>query len=341
MKKQLYKPISKIYQPDRCEPLELAADSGQIQMKALRRFDYPGVDLPDAVLPGVYSIGYWDAKIDQNWGLDWHRNEGIEFTFLASGNLSFSTKKETFELGSGDITITRPWQPHKLGNPNVTAGKLFWIIIDVEVKQPHQDWKWPDWIILSKEDLNYLTKVLRQNEMPVWKSNKNVQNYIMELGHCLNMLSNGEILHSKFNILINQLFLELLNIFKKGEVELDESLIVNKRTVAIFLNYLLTNFERQWTLDDMAEYCGLGITSLSKYCKQLTNMTPVNYLIKIRLEAAAKILEKNSSKNVSEVCYDCGFSSTQYFATVFKKRYKVTPSDYKLKFCQQSNVELV
>jgi len=331
MKRKRYKDFDKIYHPDRCESLIQAVNSGQLDMTALRRNNYPGLDLPDSVLPGVFSIGYWDAKINQNWGMNWHRNEGIEFTFLASGNLNFSTEKAQFNLGSGDFTITRPWQRHKLGNPNITLSKLYWMIVDVGVVQPHQSWKWPSWIILSKRDLNYLTKVLRQNEKPVWKTSKKMQECFYELGRCLDE-STIWIPHSKFNILINELLLELLSLFKKGEVKLDESLIVHIRTVEIFLKHLHDDFERHWTLEDMAEHCGLGITSLTKYCKQLVNMTPVNYLISVRLDAGAKMLVENNEKNVTEVCYDCGFSSSQYFATTFRKKYKCSPSDYRTNF---------
>ncbi|WP_262246035.1 hypothetical protein [Parapedobacter soli] len=60
--------FKKIYTPDRCDPLIQAASTGQLCMKGLRRYDYPGVDLPDFVLPGVCSMGYWDAKTAQDWG---------------------------------------------------------------------------------------------------------------------------------------------------------------------------------------------------------------------------------------------------------------------------------
>ncbi|MGC6432143.1 MAG: helix-turn-helix domain-containing protein [Jejuia sp.] len=323
-----------IYKPDRCEPLEQAAISGDLKMKALKRADYPGIDLPEDVLSEVFSIGYWDAKMEQNWGLDWHRNEGIEFTFLESGSLRFFREQnEKYELESGDFTITRPWQLHKLGKPNVTISKLYWLIIDVGVRQPHQEWQWPDWIILSKEDLCFLTKVLRQNEMPVWKTNTKIKSCFSELGRCLDSCDKS-IPHSKLNILINQLLLELVDLFKRDEVILDESLTINKRTVEIFLNHLAQNYNRNWSLESMAEHCGLGLTSLSKYCKALTNMTPVNYLIKLRLDAAAKMLKQSEHKSITAICFDCGFSSTQYFATVFKKRFKCSPRDYKLKFTE-------
>lgn len=333
-----YKDFHKIYQPDRCEPLILAANSGQLQMKALKRDNYPGLDLPDAVLPGVINVGYWDSKISQTWGLDWHRNEGIEFTFLSSGNLFFSTQKKQFDLKPGNFTVTRPWQPHKVGNPNVSIGKLFWLIIDVGVRQPHQKWDWPDWIILSKEDLNRLTKILRQNDIQVWKSDRRMNECFQELEKCLNSCETA-IPHSRLNILINDLLYIMLGLFTSGKVELDESLTSNLRTIEIFLNHLQNDFERNWTLEDISEHCGMGITSLSKYFKQLTNMTPINYLIKLRLDAAVKMLSKKELSHISSVCYDCGFSSSQYFATAFKKRFKCTPSDFRAKILlKNSNV---
>lgn len=327
MAKKGNKNFYKLYKPDRCNPLIKAVELGNLEMSALKRDDYPGLEIPNNVLNGVLSMGYWNAKSNQNWGLDWHRNEGIEFTFLESGSLSFSTEKDHFDLAPGNFTITKPWQLHKVGNPKVAVGKLHWLIIDVEVRQPHQSWKWPDWIILSEEDLDYLTLILRQNDLPVWKADKKIQECFKELGLNLDCCKSG-IPHSKFNILINNLLLEVLNLFKQGKVELDESLTLNLRTVEIFLNYLKSDYEKIWTLDEMVEHCGIGKTSLSKYCKQLTNMTPIDYLINLRLEAAARKLSDNHNKNISSIGYDCGFSSSQYFATAFKNRFKCTPREY-------------
>ena len=117
MKNRADKNFYQTYKADRCEPLIAAANSGQLEMSALGRANYPGLELPEGVLGGVYNIGYWNAKTGQNWGLDWHRNEGIEFTYLASGNLDFSVEQKCFRLNSGDLTVTRPWQLHRVGKP--------------------------------------------------------------------------------------------------------------------------------------------------------------------------------------------------------------------------------
>jgi AraC family L-rhamnose operon regulatory protein RhaS len=55
-------------------------EAGEVELVALAGSDYPGSPMPDNWLNGVGTIGYWDAPLPQSWGLDWHRNEGIEFT---------------------------------------------------------------------------------------------------------------------------------------------------------------------------------------------------------------------------------------------------------------------
>jgi hypothetical protein len=49
-----------------------------------------------------------------------------------------------------------------LGSPNIGIGRLHWLIIDLGVRYPNQEWVWPDWIILDRADLQELTKIIRQ-----------------------------------------------------------------------------------------------------------------------------------------------------------------------------------
>jgi hypothetical protein len=172
-----FDPTKKIsYKADSCEPLRQASNSGEIELSTFARTPYPGKFLHKDEIPGVKSIGYWNIKKLQDWGLEWHTNEGIEICYLESGDLEFLIKDQINTLHTNDITITRPWIVHKLGAPNVSLSKLHWLIIDVDVRHPHQNWKWPDWIILNKSDLNELTRYLRHNEQPIWKANSDIRN---------------------------------------------------------------------------------------------------------------------------------------------------------------------
>ena len=124
----IFRMDDKIYHADTCEPLKEAAKHGEVALVARARGAYPGAPLPAKGLSEVRTVGYWDADHNQSWGLDWHRNEGIELTYVSRGKLHFGVDAQQFVLKRGDLTITRPWQLHRLGNPHVTANRLHWLI---------------------------------------------------------------------------------------------------------------------------------------------------------------------------------------------------------------------
>ena len=82
----------------------------------------------------------------------------------------------------------------------------------------------------------------------------------------------------------------------------------------------------------MAESAGVGVTRFTHHCKRLTNVTPMRYLTMKRLELSKKMLQENDKLTISEIAYMCGFATSQYFATVFKKHEKCSPNAYRLKY---------
>jgi len=83
---------------DRCEPLRRAVRHGEVRLAAFARRGYPGRPMPAAALPELSTVGFWDATGPQNWGLDWHRNEGIELTYLSRGRTRFLLEEDSFLL---------------------------------------------------------------------------------------------------------------------------------------------------------------------------------------------------------------------------------------------------
>ncbi|MDR1494081.1 MAG: hypothetical protein LBT05_15370 [Planctomycetaceae bacterium] len=77
-----YQDGSAIYCADSCDALCRAVEDEKISFKAFARGQYPGALLPVGVLNGLRSVGFWNAVKNQDWGLDWHRNEGIEISYI-------------------------------------------------------------------------------------------------------------------------------------------------------------------------------------------------------------------------------------------------------------------
>jgi len=317
-----------VYHADRCEPLRAATRAGAVRLEALARRGYPGRPMPCEMLPEVSTIGFWDAPLNQSWGLDWHRNEGIELTYLSRGKLDFAVDRKRWRLENGHLTITRPWQEHRVGNPHVQASRLYWLILDVGVRRPNQPWRWPSWLVLSPPDLRRLTEMLRHNEQPVWPANA-------QLGRCFEHLAplvtapDPRAAQTWLQLRLNELFVVLYELLRSKRVTLDARLTSTRRTVEMFLASLPHHLERSWTLDEMARECGLARTRFAHHCQRITNLTPVQYLMRCRLEAAAKLLRERPTTSVTDAAYACGFSSSQYFATVFRRHFGCRPGDYR------------
>jgi AraC-like DNA-binding protein len=329
----VYKEKQQTYHVGNCLSLLDAKEAGKIRVEGLARGNYPGQPLADFALPGLRNIAYWDSKTEQNWGLEWHRNEGLEITFLQSGTLPFWLADKEYSLCPGDMTITRPWQPHRVGNPNIPASRLHWLILDLGVRRPNQDWKWPKWCVLTPQDQEELTIMLRQCEHPIWQSTKDVQNCFRRISHAIKADRHGSSA-SRLAAYINELFVSILEMLRHNDIKLDPSLSGSSRMVEMFLTDIRDcpeQLSHEWTLGTMAQHCGLAETRFRYYCKELTNMPPSQYLELCRVDAAAKMLVQAPQKSVTEVALACGFGSGQYFATVFRRYRRCSPRTFRKK----------
>jgi AraC-like DNA-binding protein len=330
--KSIYRVRRGPYQIDTCEPQVRAVREGKIKLHALTKGHYPGAKFSSELLPGLNSIGFWDGAGPQDWGLDEHRNEGVEIVFLETGKMAFTVDQRRFDLVPGSLTITRPWQLHKLGAPNIGPGRLHWLILDVGVRRPNQEWRWPDWLMLTPQDLAELTRKLRHNEMPVWKSTSEIAQTFQKISKCILDWKQPHVV-SRLVIQLNQLFIGILDVLTAQQSGENPELTSRRRTVELFLKDLADNpvsSSELWTLDQMAQQCGMGVTAFSKYSRELVNVGPMEFLSQCRLDRAARQLREKPELSVTEIAFANGFNSSQYFATCFRQRFKISPSQFVL-----------
>lgn len=333
----VFQDLNRIYYADTCEPLRHAAERGEVVLEALARGTYPGKRMPQGMLEAIRSVGFWDASEKQSWGLDWHRNEGIEFTYPSRGKLAFGMDGEAYVLKRGHLTITRPWQRHRVGNPCVTAGRLHWLILDVSVRRPHEKWTWPAWLCLSPDNLAELTRLLQQNEQPVWKVGSKIEQCFEKLAALVVSDAPGT-LESRLRLHISELLIAVLEILRDQQIPLDTSLTETRRSVEIFLKSFPCHLEHPWNLELMAQECGLARSQFAHYCQEITNMSPIEYLTHCRIEAARKLLMQNPDMSITEVAFACGFSSSQYFSTVFRGRMGSSPRTFQQNLLGQKSL---
>lgn len=81
-------------------------------------------------------------------------------------------------------------------------------------------------------------------------------------------------------------------------------------------------------IDIIAAQFGIGRTNFYRKVREVTGMSPNDYLRKCRMERAAELL-KDSEVAVNDVCAQVGIPDAQYFSRVFKTYYGISPSIYR------------
>jgi AraC family L-rhamnose operon regulatory protein RhaS len=323
-----YNADGKQFKADTCANVSRAAEAGEIALHALARGSYPGTRLDDKVLTGVKSLGFWDAAVPQTWGLDWHRNEGVELTVLSSGSLRYFCDDRSYMLKPNDLTIARPWQPHRIGDPTIGANRLYFMNLDVGVRKPNQEWEWPGWLLMNRTELEELTVLLRHNEFHVWSECRDFLHCFQEIGRAVTEYPESRDI-TYISLKLNELFYLLLHLFRTRKIPLTESLTSNFRTVELFLADLPFLLADDWTIAKMARECSVCTTRFVEYCRAITNQSPMQHLNALRLEKARALLVENPAMPIIEVSAECGFATSQYFASCFRRKFGTTPSAFR------------
>lgn len=92
--------------------------------------------------------------------------------------------------------------------------------------------------------------------------------------------------------------------------------------------YINENFYRDISLFEISSFACVSPFHFSRIFKKFTSFSPHQYLQHIRLKHS-EILLKNSLMPIAEVSFQAGFNSAEYFATSFRQKYSMSPSDFR------------
>ena len=125
---------------------------------------------------------------------------------------------------------------------------------------------------------------------------------------------------------VEEIFLQTLRLYPKSFYSFFNA-IVNS-TEARILYILESNIDMIETIEDMCRLSRLTPNQLRRYVKKHTHTTPKLWIDAKRLQKAL-LLVKNSDKNVTEIATDCGYATSSWFISQFKKEYGMTPKELR------------
>jgi transcriptional regulator GlxA family with amidase domain len=95
--------------------------------------------------------------------------------------------------------------------------------------------------------------------------------------------------------------------------------------------FIEENFHQRITVDELADMFSLSRRNLERRFKRATSNTVVEYIQRVKIEAAKMSLE-STRENVNEVMYKVGYTDTKAFRTTFKKITGISPIQYRSKY---------
>ncbi|MBR2440286.1 MAG: helix-turn-helix domain-containing protein [Lentisphaeria bacterium] len=87
---------------------------------------------------------------------------------------------------------------------------------------------------------------------------------------------------------------------------------------------------RKWSRAEMAKKAGMSLSTLTRHFRERTGVSPLEYLIRVRLKKASVLLQ-NPELGLAEIADMTGFTDSNYFCRLFRKYFGISPGKYRQK----------
>jgi len=112
------------------------------------------------------------------------------------------------------------------------------------------------------------------------------------------------------------------------DVEYVQCPIENDDLLKQIFRFVENNFDKDCSLSALSKYTTYNDMYVSRYFKQHTGITYIDHVNTYRINMAVYLIN-NSDKNMSNIAFDCGFSSIRHFNRKFKEIMGITPNEFR------------
>lgn len=117
------------------------------------------------------------------------------------------------------------------------------------------------------------------------------------------------------------------------EIDMKTDVITEKFEIEGMIQFMEQHFGQKMTITELSKQSNMSESHFMRIFKRETGLSPMDYLIRIRIEKAKKLL-RIGKKNMTEVSQLCGFGSPSHFSSSFAKHTGVSPTEYQRAYTQ-------
>jgi AraC-like DNA-binding protein len=239
--------------------------------------------------------------------------DAVEFAYLAKGRQVYNTNNKDYVLDAGDVFVAFPNEPHSTANWPEEKGILYWMI----VKMPKAQEKFLD---LPLNETRELKKRLLNLPRRVFSAPDTLAKLFDAV-----FLAYDQKPSSLRRIVLKSRLIELLT----SLIEYSE----HKKTpnacsqINAILSYIDSHLDKSLAIPDLAAKMKLSESWFkAKFLKNI-GMSPAQYILSRKIDRA-KTLLRAGNQSITQIAMSLGFSSSGYFATVFKRFTSQNPHDF-------------
>ena len=248
-------------------------------------------------------------------GLSGHRHAGaVEICYLERGRQTYRLEGRDYNLVGGDLFVVLPGKEHDTGGRPEDCGILYWLILRI-----------------PKERTSLLS--LCATDAAV------VRNRLLSIPR----------LHFVGRPVLKHIFNRLFELYDTPE-DAFKPLAIKHQLLSSILEVIHCAYNDQsrqlskdinkavekiagcpggkFSLLDLADAANLSLSRFKVKFKSETGIAPREFILRVKVEEAKKALMKRRL-SVTDIAMNLGFSSSQYFATVFKRFSQQTPIEFR------------
>jgi AraC family L-rhamnose operon regulatory protein RhaS len=250
-----------------------------------------------------------------------HRNAGIEICYIREGCYRWQVEGRSYQLESGDGFVTMPWQEHGGEHGVLHRGNVDYVVIGLDRCGVGGRWRWGKWNTMDRITRLYVERHLLRGSSPQLSGAQELGPLFDRLWYERQSIRPGAA--SLIHALLGELLLVAARLTERGQTIQK----ITENRFARVLSELAAQPEQPWTLAGMALRAGLKRTRFSELMRDHVGCSPLRHLERLRMEQARRLLGRNLP--VTEVAHACGYSSSQAFATAFKRDSGITASEFR------------
>ncbi len=267
-----------------------------------------------------FYIGVFQDNIEKS---TWHYHNNYEISFITEGSGKRIVGDSIEEFQPGDLVFIGRNLPHTWlaeKEPTVWSNRT----LEMVYLQFSPVILFPQ--LLALPEFKNIKKALELSErgiQVVGQTLNEVSEIMLQLPYLLS-----------FDRMIQ--FFRMMDIIGKSDTNkrlaseeyMKKRFLPGNKRIATLHNYLMNNYREEIDLAKLATLVNMAQGSLCRFFKAQMGLTIFEYLIRIKVEFACKLL-MDPDLSVVRVCLDSGFNNLSHFNKQFLKNMRVTPSLYR------------